>query len=131
VTSEWGYYGNITLATAVSPPGLRAFLNTTHVSVTPFKFAPVLLTIDTAGAQLGDYNVTITATASPSKFHQLVYHVSAWPESTATPPGPVIEPQSLAVVGILISAVALIIVDNLWDRKRGKRPQKNLEGLSP
>jgi len=129
VTSEWGYYGNITLATTVSAPGLRAYLNTTHVSVTPFKFAPVLLTVDTAGVQLGDYNVTITA-SGPSKYHQLVYHVSAWPQSTATPPGPVIQTQFLVTIGILISVMALIMLDNLWDRKRGKQPQTHLQGLN-
>jgi hypothetical protein len=125
VISAWGFYGNITLTTAVSTPGLRAFLNTTRVSVTPFKFARVLLTVDTAGVQLGDYNVTITGTASASKSHQIVYHVSAWPEPTASPPGPVIEPQFLVAIGILISVVALVLLDSLWiDRRR--RPQKDL-----
>jgi hypothetical protein len=131
VIPTWGFSGNITLAITVSQPGPRAFLNATQVSITPQKWAKVLLTVDTAGVQLGDYNVTITATASPSKYHQLVYHVSAWPQSTATPPGPVIQTQFLVMMGIWISVMALIMLDNLWVRKREKQPQKNLEGLSP
>ncbi len=123
VTSTWGFYGNIALTTTVSTPELRAFLNTTHVAVTPFKFAHVLLTVDTAGVQLGDYNVTITATSSPSKSHQLVYHVSAWPAPAAAPPGPLINPQLLAPVGLLISIVAIALLNTLWSRKRGKQPQ--------
>jgi hypothetical protein len=130
VIPTWGFSGNITLAIAVSQPGPRAFLNATQVSITPQKWAKVLLTVDTAGVQLGDYNVTITATASRSKSHQLVYHVSAWPQSTASPPGPVVQTQSLVAIGILISVMALIMLDNLWDRKRGKQPQTNLQGLN-
>jgi len=121
IISTWGFYGNITLATEVSPLGPRASLNTTHVSITPFKFAHVLLTVDAAGVQLGEYNVTITATASPSKSHQLVYHVSAWPEPTAAPPGPIINPQLLVTVGLLISVVAIALLNTLWSRKRGKQ----------
>jgi hypothetical protein len=120
VISAWGFYGNITLSTAVSTPGLRAFLNTTHVSVTPFTFAHVLLTVDTAGVQFGDYNVTITATSSPSRSHQLVYHVSAWPESTAASPGPVIYPQLLVWAGLLIFVVAIALSDILLRRRRRK-----------
>jgi hypothetical protein len=131
VISAWGFYGNITLTTAVSTPGLRAFLNTTHVSVTPFKFAHVLLTVDTAGVQLGDYNVTITATSSPSKSHQLVYHVSAWPAPAAAPPGPVIDLAPLVILGIFVLLIALVLVDGLWIGKRGKQPQPDLEGSKP
>jgi hypothetical protein len=120
VISAWGFYGNITLSTTVSTPGLRAFLNTTHVSVTPFTFAHVLLTVDTAGVQFGDYNVTITATSSPSRSHQLVYHVSAWPESTAAPPGPAIDPQLLVWAGLLIFVVAIALSDILLRRRRRK-----------
>ena len=130
VIPTWGFSGNITLAIAGSQPGPRASLNATQVSITPQKRARVLLTVDAAGVQPGDYNVTITAT-SISKYHQLVYHVSAWPESTATPPRPVIQTQFLVTIGIWISVMALIILDNLWVRKRESQPQKNLEGLNP
>src|SRR5207247_9838506 len=115
VLPTWIFYGNITLAIAVSQQAPRAFLNATQVSITPQKWAKVLLTVDTAGVQMGDYNVTITATASRSKSHQLVYHVSDWPQSTASPPGPVIQTQYLVVIAILISVMALIIMDKSWD----------------
>ena len=131
VISAWGFYGNITLTTAVSTPGLRAFLNTTHVSVTPFKFVRVLLTVDTAGVQLGDYTVTITATSSPSKSHQLVYHVSAWPAPGAAPPGPAIDLEPLVILGIFVLLIALVLVDGLWIGKRGRQSQPDLERLKP
>jgi len=131
VTSAWGFYGNITLTTTVSAPGLRAFLNTTQVSVTPFKFPRVLLTVDTRGVQLGDYNVTITATSSPSRSHQLVYRVSAWPESTAPSPGPVIDPQFLIWAGLLTFVVVMALWDVLSRRRRRKQRQTGLDGLKP
>src|SRR5207244_7224154 len=81
--SNWGFSGNITLATSVSPMGPTVLLNTTQVTITPQKWGYVLLTVDTAGVQLGDYNVTITATSSSSKSHHVVYHVSSWPRPVA------------------------------------------------
>src|SRR6266571_176493 len=117
VIPTWGFSGNITLATSVSPMGPRVLLNTTRVSITPQKWGYVLLTVDTAGVQLGDYNVTITATSSASKSHQLVYHVSAWPAPIAAPPGPLIDIQLLVIVGILVSVVALVLLDALWTGK--------------
>ncbi len=117
VISNWGFSGNITLATSVSPMGPTVLLNTTRVSITPQKWGYVLLTVDTAGVQLGDYNVTITATSSPSKSHQLVYHVSAWPAPAAAPPGPVIDLEPLVILGIFVLIIALVLVDALWTGK--------------
>jgi hypothetical protein len=97
--------------------GPTVLLNTTQVTITPQKWGYVLLTVDTAGVQLGDYNVTITATSSASKSHQLVYHVSAWPAPIAAPPGPLIDIQLLVIVGILVSVVALVLLDALWTGK--------------
>ena len=131
VASAWGFHGNVTLATTVSPPGPRAFLNTTQVSVTPLKFPYVLLTVDTAGAQLGDYSVTITATASASMSHQLVYHVSAFPQPTPTPPRPLLDPQLLTTIGILASIVVLALVNAAWGRRRGKVAQADFESQRP
>ncbi len=131
VISNWGFSGNITLATSVSPMGPRVLLNTTRVSITPQKWGYVLLTVDTAGVQLGDYNVTITATSSSSKSHQLVYHVSAWPAPVAAPPRPIIDLAPLVILGILVLLVALVLVDGLWTGKRGRQSQPDLERLKP
>ncbi len=111
VISAWGFYGNISLTTAVSAPGLSAFLNTTHVSVTPFKFARVLLTVNTAGVQLGDYNVTITATSSPSTPGTALLNLTAGP---STPEGR----YTVTLTGVLL--IAFVLVDGLWIGKRGK-----------
>jgi len=127
VISTWGFYGDITLATAVSPLGPRVFLNMTRVSITPFKFAHVLLTVDAAGIQQGDYNVTITGSSSPSLSHQLVYHVFAWPERTSVSQGGVINPEILTIIGVSLLLIAVIVLSALWVQKSRKEPQVSVE----
>lgn len=106
-------------------------MNATHVSITPFRFAHVLLTVDTAGIHYGDYNVTILATSGQSISHQLVYDVSAWPSTLATAPGLVIDPLYLTMIGIWLSILAVIVVSALWGRRREKQaPAESRERIS-
>ena len=131
VISTWGFRGNITLAVAVPLMGPRVSLNTTRVSITPFRFAQVLIKVDAVGIGLGDYNVTITATASPSMSHELAYDVSVWSEPSSSSPRPVIDPSQLTIVGLLIFVIAVVMLDALRDRRRGKPSQPDLETWNP
>ena len=111
--------------------GPRVSLNTTRVSITPFRFAQVLMKVDAVGIGLGDYNVTITGTASPSMSHELAYDVSVWSEPSSSSPRPVIDPSQLTIVGLLIFVIAVVMLDALRDRRRGKPSQPDLETWNP
>jgi len=90
------------------------------------SFAHVLLTVDAAGIQQGDYNVTITGSSSPSLSHQFVYHVFACPKEHQCPRDRN-HPEILTIIGVSLLLIAVIVLSALWVQKSRKEPQVSVE----
>lgn len=74
------YVGPVALKAIVAPGGPKVTISPDRLELNLTRFQYSRVTIDSAGLQLGNYNVTVTATelASPYVYHSVKLDVSVW-----------------------------------------------------
>ncbi len=92
------------------------------------KFGTSKITVDTIGAQLGDYDITITGTADPSSSNSVIpltnstkLHVWIWRGVSSLPPAGFSIPQPfLVLAGVSVLLIAFVVTKALLSRRRAK-----------
>jgi hypothetical protein len=121
------FSGNVSLSTTVAPPGPRVTVNPASVYLARQKGGYTRVTVDSARAPEGEYNVTVTATAVANKSlsHRVTLYVTIFPR-LSTPAQPstlsllVGYLPTIVTIGLLVS---FLVITALLDRRARKQKQ--------
>src|SRR6267143_3527717 len=122
VVSLNGFHGIVNLTATISPPGPRIHLSQNSVYSDYRKFGTAKVIVDSTGAPLGDYDVTIQGTTESTLSNSVIplsnstrIHVYIWQPASSVPPTGFNLPSSvLAIIGIAIIIVMAVLAN--WKR---------------
>jgi hypothetical protein len=128
------FSGDVSVTSTVAPAGPRVTVNPANVFLVFARGGYSTVTIDTARAPAGEYNVTVTATAvaDESLSHRVTLYVTVW-----LPPAAPAQPSTLSLllgylpaIGSFVFIASFLVITALLDR-RTRKPNPGGDILSP